>query len=821
MSDLNFDRIWAVQVKGLETPPDSDANIGFDYLGPEYPTTHLHDVMFQGLDLKSQHLWRQIRNACARYGVAVSPTDDETYTNALGEAIHQALLKQVRASEQNVGIIQLADTKTVVAGTEYNMAVSPAQLKTEFERRFKDYTPLASFNSLNASLSVIAKSGQLVDGLGYLGYERLSNIPRWIRETHDDGNFLYIRSADGTQFRLGASYFDMFNANGDTSFRINSKTGDIEAGYIHQSHVYDLGQVARDNNYYSLNNLPSLGDAAHRPTFDTGDVNAIPWDGNSLPTTSVCRALKDFSQSIKDSLKTIATSGNLNDGYGVLDKQHGGRGRGDNSFDGTFFYANGNPGDPSNQGFVIGDNTNNKICGGADNGDDITQSANVNIDTWFGFAIRSSINKYAVSWKHDARTGNTRQIGDFILLNGDRSVRAETGMLSMTAPSSNFKVGWGVFQFYSDKGHIANIDGNGTAWVSGDFSAARGQFNNQLEVRGGGVEIYGATPFIDFHFGGSSDDYTSRLIATAVDRLELSSHFTIRRDLQVDGRINGGGLGSAAYCGFGGDGGAWSVSGNDNECVRSSQFANLRSVYDGKFGELKGGAYKDIYDNGNISRIDDIPWGSALATTGTLRSALGGMLGDVLNVKVKDPESYAGINWGGELVNQSGLMRIKYEIDNYLGSLKGKAPYNTEDAWAFAGDSNELATTKTVAAVRNNLSDRFNALKTASSTRFNDLVGATDYVLTTRQFVDFKDESNTCGGVGSYTAVKANGTGGGENHLKTGARAGWVISDLSRYANWDRANYGNLSGTWIIMAVFSDVGQANWDRDILLCKRLR
>ena len=43
-----------------------------------------------------------------------------------------------------------------------------------------------------------------------------------------------------------------------------------------------------------------------------------------------------------------------------------------------------------------------------------------------------------------------------------------------------------------------------------------------ITTNGGGIEIIGATPYIDFHYGNSSADYTSRIIETASGLLSLT-----------------------------------------------------------------------------------------------------------------------------------------------------------------------------------------------------------------------------------------------------------------------------------------------------------
>ncbi len=49
----------------------------------------------------------------------------------------------------------------------------------------------------------------------------------------------------------------------------------------------------------------------------------------------------------------------------------------------------------------------------------------------------------------------------------------------------------------------------------------------KLEVRGEGIEIYAAEPYIDFHYGKSKEDYTSRIIESSKGTLEISNNLKI------------------------------------------------------------------------------------------------------------------------------------------------------------------------------------------------------------------------------------------------------------------------------------------------------
>jgi hypothetical protein len=82
---------------------------------------------------------------------------------------------------------------------------------------------------------------------------------------------------------------------------------------------------------------------------------------------------------------------------------------------------------------------------------------------------------------------------------------------------------------------IFGIESNGDAKVANSLYV-KGVVQTEYQFRGQSIEISDSTPYIDFHFGNSTADYTGRIIATAVDQLNVSgSHLWIERDLKVWG----------------------------------------------------------------------------------------------------------------------------------------------------------------------------------------------------------------------------------------------------------------------------------------------
>lgn len=316
-----------------------------------------------------------------------------------------------------------------------------------------------------------------------------------------DGN-LYVRSRKGTQFRLNFDYFDFYGASGEPVFTI-SKDGEVIRGKV---------------------------------PFDR--LTNVPWELRNI--------------------KPIGTSGQLNDGYGVLDKRHGGTGRDDGNAD--FGYldtdtVNLRKGSEGGLRFSSAPNggEKNKIYAGQDNGTDINRPANINLDTWFGVSIGSTINNN-FSWIHDARNGDTRQRGDMVLGEG------QSGIRSVISRGGDL--------------HLRNGAGDTLRIESGNSFA---QVNANGEVRfrvANGVVTTGGVPVERVTGAG-----------TAITRNVSNEAFNIE---------------GIKYT------------------TELAQLGHVKTVLDNidwKYGAFKG---KGVYDSGSAR---DIPWGAGLIpTTGVVRA---------------------------------------------------------------------------------------------------------------------------------------------------------------------------------------------------------
>ena len=73
-------------------------------------------------------------------------------------------------------------------------------------------------------------------------------------------------------------------------------------------------------------------------------------------------------------------------------------------------------------------------------------------------------------------------------------------------------------------------------YVGNANTSANSNSNNTL-VGKGYLELNGTTPYINFHHGNSSSDYTSRLVTTSNDTLNCTSNFTSSKNIRATGDV--------------------------------------------------------------------------------------------------------------------------------------------------------------------------------------------------------------------------------------------------------------------------------------------
>ena len=71
----------------------------------------------------------------------------------------------------------------------------------------------------------------------------------------------------------------------------------------------------------------------------------------------------------------------------------------------------------------------------------------------------------------------------------------------------------------------------------GDANTSNNSSSNNTLVGRGYIKLNNSTPYIDFHYGNSTSDYTSRLITTSSDTLNCTSNFTSSKNIRATGDV--------------------------------------------------------------------------------------------------------------------------------------------------------------------------------------------------------------------------------------------------------------------------------------------
>lgn len=208
------------------------------------------------------------------------------------------------------------------------------------------------------------------------------------------------------------------------------------------------------------------------------------------------------------SVKTLSATDRLSGGELAV----GGNG----SFNGNIGVGGANPAQ-SNKGIFIGNGSS--LVEGADGKAVISSSGKNALEVSLRpGGIGGSDN--AVSVKATAtRGGDTKiEFGQGAAIrcsaSGSPIISAKAGQMMYLRPNGDT----------ASEGQVT-IAGNGKMVVSGDLEStgdmtcARVFSKGALQTESGGIELYHASPFIDFHFNKSTSDYTARIINDAADQL--------------------------------------------------------------------------------------------------------------------------------------------------------------------------------------------------------------------------------------------------------------------------------------------------------------
>ena len=363
----------------------------------------------------------------------------------------------------------------------------------------QSYTDTA-VNNLKNSLHKVATTGLASDLQGYLPWSQLSDVPQWIRETHTDSGQLYMRSPDGTQYRLGNNRLDFFNESGNLIFSV-SPSGEIDNGTININRVTGAGSAARNN---------------------TGDFDVAGSATNAKNEALSKSTLRDSSR----------RSGFINSNRYAPYLE---------------YYAEG---DGSSEVIPLAREAWVK-----------EQVSSIQAD----YVVRDSSrrsgfiggNKYAPYLEYKDSSGNTEvielarqaylgeQLGKLGTLSTQNSdyINVSGGNITLTQNAGTYRLINGTSD--TSYGSFWRMDSNALYLMLTAKGDPRGSYrdkgtplsvelesgtlklNNSTEVYGG-LELFNGsgTPFIDFHFGGDTGDYTTRLIETSKGKLSVYGEMT-------------------------------------------------------------------------------------------------------------------------------------------------------------------------------------------------------------------------------------------------------------------------------------------------------
>lgn len=194
--------------------------------------------------------------------------------------------------------------------------------------------------------------------------------------------------------------------------------------------------------------------------------------------------------------------------------------------------ANGNVAVSLGQNIQVSDITTTTLTSaeGADFGNDIVVGGHVEcLGTLFGTNL--DISEDATISKKII-VGNPSKI-DHVVNVGTYVTGEEDDEVYSIYAESDIDCDSGVYaQTLSSRG---TLDVSGTSSLRGAVTmSGNATVNGGLTVKSG-VELYGSTPFIDFHYNNSTSDYTCRLVQYSSDWLTCTSSFEISGNLTLRG----------------------------------------------------------------------------------------------------------------------------------------------------------------------------------------------------------------------------------------------------------------------------------------------
>lgn len=195
--------------------------------------------------------------------------------------------------------------------------------------------------------------------------------------------------------------------------------------------------------------------------------------------------------------------------------------------------SSGDNGHFSKGSFITATNFRGSLIGNANTATKLQTARTIN-----GTSFDGTANITTANWG-TARTiyiasSNGSNAGAGVSVNGSGNVTLKLPSTITASLSGNATTATTLQTSRSIWGHSFNGSSNitGTLYING----SSGQSTN-THLGAGYLELYYSTPYIDFHHGNSTADYTSRLITTSSDTLNCTSNFTSSKNIRATGDV--------------------------------------------------------------------------------------------------------------------------------------------------------------------------------------------------------------------------------------------------------------------------------------------
>lgn len=129
-----------------------------------------------------------------------------------------------------------------------------------------------------------------------------------------------------------------------------------------------------------------------------------------------------------------------------------------------------------------------------------------------------------------------------VTITADNSTNATNYPLFVNAATGNLSPRTDTAFSYNPSTNILTAGSFSGNVAGGTISGTTGSFSSDVTVSGtlrgnAGLELYHATPFIDFHYGNSTADYTSRIIENASGTLSIQANANVTGNMIASGAV--------------------------------------------------------------------------------------------------------------------------------------------------------------------------------------------------------------------------------------------------------------------------------------------